>query len=334
MSHDQAQDARKITSWQSAASGAIAGVLCRLAIAPLDVVKIRFQMQTAPKPLLRSTSKLLTPTATATPQKYRTILQSLSVIAKEEGLRGLWKGNWPAEYLYLLYGSVQFFVYDDLRQTLIANHVPTPTFLAGGLAGSAATIATYPLDLLRTRFAMQGNVKVYGSLVGACREVAKTEGLSGFYRGVWPSILQIGPYMGIMFSVQNWMNDALAKVEHPLWTHEINQFLAGGFAGIVSKTAVMPFDVVRKRLQVQGPHRNSYIQSGIPRLSGGFIKCARQIVEHEGVLALYKGLWVSLIKTAPSSAITFWVVAQYEFGSERNGTGNERRDDNATPAER
>lgn len=33
--------------------------------------------------------------------------------------------------------------------------------MAGMFAGSVATAATYPLDLLRTRFAMQGTNKVY-----------------------------------------------------------------------------------------------------------------------------------------------------------------------------
>lgn len=35
------------------------------------------------------------------------------------------------------------------------------TFMAGMFAGSVATAATYPLDLLRTRFAMQGTKKVH-----------------------------------------------------------------------------------------------------------------------------------------------------------------------------
>ncbi|KAJ3215477.1 mitochondrial thiamine pyrophosphate transporter [Dinochytrium kinnereticum] len=65
-------------------------------------------------------------------------------------------------------------------------------------------------------------------------------------------------------------------------------FIGGGLAGIVSKTVVMPFDVVRKRLQVQGPDRNSYVVAGIPRYKGNFVSCALQIIRHEGYLALYK----------------------------------------------
>ncbi|ORY37597.1 mitochondrial thiamine pyrophosphate carrier 1 [Rhizoclosmatium globosum] len=295
------KEKRHITKLQNAASGALAGVISRLVIAPLDVVKIRFQLQT---------------TSPSVKPKYRGITQSLILIAREEGLRALWKGNWPAEYLYLTYGALQFLVYHETMPLLASS---TSSFLnptaqsvvAGAFAGSIATLGTYPLDLLRTRFAMQGTTKVYQSLIGACGEIGRTEGIRGFYRGVWPSILQIAPYMGIMFGTQGAVEKWFESIQSPYWVHAWDHFLSGGVAGIVSKTAVMPFDVVRKRLQVQGPSRTLYVLSDIPHYANsGFLACARQIIAQEGVHALYKGLWVGLIKTAPSSAITFWVVAE------------------------
>ncbi|KAI9349042.1 putative mitochondrial deoxynucleotide carrier protein, partial [Obelidium mucronatum] len=300
----------RANKWQNAVSGAFAGVVSRLVIAPLDVVKIRFQIQTTTKQ-----ARINYPSHIP---KYRGILQSMLLITKEEGLRALWKGNWPAEYLYLTYGALQFLIYHETSQYLAEQTVfpnmstTTQTFISGALAGCSATFATYPLDLLRTRFAMQGSAekRLYTSLIGAIGEIGRTEGVQGFYRGVWPSLLQIAPYMGIMFGTQDWLTRKMEKSQKMYWPHGWNQFVAGGLAGIVSKTAVMPFDVVRKRLQVQGPSRKSYVLSGIPRYSGGFFSCARQIVVEEGFVALYKGLWVSLVKTVPSSAITFWVVSE------------------------
>ncbi|KAJ3118427.1 mitochondrial thiamine pyrophosphate transporter [Physocladia obscura] len=115
--------------------------------------------------------------------------------------------------------------------------------------------------------------------------------------------------MGIMFSVQDILVERLKRVEHGYWPHVCDQFASGATAGIISKTAVMPFDIVRKQLEVQGPSRNLYVISNIPQYNGfGFAKCAREIVRTEGIFALYKGLLPSLMKTAPSSAVTFWVV--------------------------
>ncbi|KAI8614188.1 mitochondrial carrier domain-containing protein, partial [Chytriomyces sp. MP71] len=299
-----------IKPWQNAVSGAAAGVLSRLVIAPLDVVKIRLQIQTSARPLLKR-SLYSGSSYSASAPKYTGILQSMALIVKEEGVLGLWKGNWPAEYLYLLYGAVQFVVFHEfMRVTSDSLPDSARTFIGGAIAGSTATFATYPLDLLRTRFAMQGTERVYTSLLGACHEIARVEGIRGFYRGVWPSILQIAPYMGIMFGAQGYLLNLFATRENPLWNHGWDQFLGGGIAGVFSKTAVMPFDVVRKRLQVQGPSRHSYILSNIPKYDGGFYACAKQIAIQEGLGALYKGLWPSLVKTAPSSAITFWVVGE------------------------
>jgi solute carrier family 25 thiamine pyrophosphate transporter 19 len=70
---------------------------------------------------------------------------------------------------------------------------------------------------------------------------------------------------------------------------------------------IMPLDVIRKRMQVQGPLRTELAVSKVPRYDG-IITATLQIIRHEGVLALYKGLWPSILKAAPSSAVTFFVL--------------------------
>lgn len=95
---------------------------------------------------------------------YRGIYGTMRTIVVQEGIRGLWKGNIPAEILYMGYGPVQFVALKEF--TLLIDresprmHNDIKNALAGGAAGATATIATYPLDLLRTRFAAQGSHKV------------------------------------------------------------------------------------------------------------------------------------------------------------------------------
>jgi solute carrier family 25 thiamine pyrophosphate transporter 19 len=65
----------------------------------------------------------------------------------------------PAEYLYLSYSAVEFWAYKELEQAIekFDTNKKLPhtlkTFGCGMIAGCAATAATYPFDLLRTRFA-------------------------------------------------------------------------------------------------------------------------------------------------------------------------------------
>lgn len=83
--------------------------------------------------------------------------------------------------------------------------------------------------------------------------------------------------------------------------------MSGAVAGVVSKSLVMPLDVMRKRLQVQGPTRSLYSISAIPQYASTYSLWAigKDIVAREGVRALYKGVAVSVIKSGISSAVTF-----------------------------
>lgn len=38
------------------------------------------------------------------------------------------------------------------------------------------------------------------SVTRAMADIYKLEGAAGFYRGLWPAIIQIMPYMGLLFS--------------------------------------------------------------------------------------------------------------------------------------
>jgi solute carrier family 25 thiamine pyrophosphate transporter 19 len=88
---------KKLTPWQQAISGSTAGVIARIVISPIDVIKIRLQTQANPK---------------NTTAKYTGVIQTAQKVVREEGWRALWKGNFAAELLYLTYGGAQFLFYD------------------------------------------------------------------------------------------------------------------------------------------------------------------------------------------------------------------------------
>lgn len=55
--------------------------------------------------------------------------------------------------------------------------------LSGSCAGVCATMVTYPLDLLRTRFAAQQEPKFYKSIPHAITHILTHEGVPGLYQG-------------------------------------------------------------------------------------------------------------------------------------------------------
>jgi len=265
------------------------------------------------------------PLTTPTPASLRTrisTLSTLSRILRDEGLTALWKGNVPAELLYLTYGAVQFLAYRSTTQLLSSlasrsaprdngtHHTqPLPgsvvSFVSGAAAGTAATTATYPLDLLRTRFAAQGKDRVYNGFLAGVREISRVEGPSGFFRGLSAGVAQIVPYMGLFFSLYEGFKPVCVGM--PMTGLGSGEAVAGVMASVCAKTVVFPLDTVRKRLQVQGPMLKRY-GSGmrVPEYGRGVLGTIRMIAVREGWKGLYRGLPVSLIKAAPASAITVW----------------------------
>ena len=162
---------------------------------------------------------------------------------------------------------------------------------------------TYPLDLLRTRFAAQGPEKIYRSLSGSVKEIAKAEGVKGFFQGLSAGVAQIVPYMGLFFSTYEALRPSMAELSLPFGSGDAT---AGMVASVIAKTGVFPLDLIRKRLQVQGPTRTQFAGGRVRVYDRGVWDTGKQIVRREGWRGLYRGLGVGLIKAAPASAITMW----------------------------
>ncbi|KAL6712007.1 mitochondrial thiamine pyrophosphate transporter [Coniothyrium glycines] len=301
MSEGVAQLRHEGSQRQVVVAGAVAGLVSRFVIAPLDVIKIRLQLQ------VHSLSDPLSVRGVHGPV-YKGTLGTFQHILREEGLTGLWKGNIPAELMYLAYGSAQFSAYTYISHLL--ETIPPPytipssavSFVSGAAAGAAATTATYPLDLLRTRFAAQGTDRVYTSIFSSVKQIARDEGPAGFFRGLGAGVSQIVPYMGLFFASYESLKPVMASIPLPLGSSDA---VAGVVASVLSKTVVYPLDTTRKRLQVQGPMLDRYVHRNIP-IYHGVISTLARIWKHEGRRGMYRGLTVSLLKAAPASAVTMW----------------------------
>ncbi|GFR40456.1 hypothetical protein Agub_g1014 [Astrephomene gubernaculifera] len=188
-----------------ATAGAIAGCIARVITGPLDVIKIRFQVQLEPIVGLSESASLHS--------KYTGFQQALTTIMREEGLPGLWRGTVPGLLLTVPYTAVQFVALQQVRQAattygLTANPgaLPLISLASGALAGAAATVASYPFDLLRTTLAAQGEPKVYGNMWDAARGIVSQRGAAGLYCGLGVTLLEIMPYAALQFGLYDALN--------------------------------------------------------------------------------------------------------------------------------
>ncbi|XP_053564924.1 mitochondrial thiamine pyrophosphate carrier [Bombina bombina] len=298
--YDPGSEGRVLSNTEVAAAGSLSGMVTRGLISPLDVIKIRFQLQ------IEGLS------ARNTKGKYRGIAQATRLILKEEGVSGFWKGHVPAQLLSVCYGAVQFVSFELLTEVFYKSlsldaRAPVVHFLCGGLAACSATLAVQPLDTLRTRFASQGEPKVYRNLRHAVLTMYRTEGPLTFYRGLTPTLLAVFPYAGFQFSFYNVLQRAWNWVL-PLEKGKrdnIRNLLCGSGAGVISKTATYPLDLFKKRLQVGG-FEQARAAFGEVRTYNGLLDCALRIRREEGLRGFFKGLSPSILKAAFSTGLTFF----------------------------
>lgn len=255
-------------------AGSLSGLTVRSIIAPIDIIKIRLQLQ-------------------LNPSQYKSLTQTIISIYKNEGLLAFWKGNLPASLMYLVYGGTQFYIFTSLSN-LSTNSKKTPLFntLIGTISGCMATLISYPFDLLRTRLA-SNNSKSFTSVTKTISQIWSNSNWIGLYLGSPLSICYIALTTGISFGVYTKINEFDNKVPFQI------KNIAGLTAGLISKTLVYPLDLIKRRIQM------NYNQS--------FIQTLNQIVKNNGIFALYRGLLPALLKSAPTTALSFFFYENYTY---------------------
>jgi len=279
----------KNNSKNAIVAGAFAGAVARIFVAPLDVIKIRLQIQKENYSLTNA--------------KYKGAVSAMATIAREEGIRkGLWAGTLPALCLWIPYTGIQFGMLNLLltSSSSSGSSSSSSNFVYGAVAGATATIATYPFDIIRTQLASQGIPKTYNGVFDAFYGLLRRRKL---YAGLGITLIEIVPATSVQFGVYGYLDNKMNSDKNSK-----NHFAKGFIAGSCARVAIHPLDVMKKRLQVVGLKRAA--SYGAAETAHKAFPLVLSILKTEGPRGFYKGLLPALCKSAPSSAITFGV---YEF---------------------
>lgn len=135
-------------------------------------------------------------------------------IARNEGVRGLWRGVLPTAKRAALLAGVQLPMYDWTKARLVSLGVAEGTlchFLASMLAGLSACMASNPVDVVRTRMMVQRRLAreegpmysspYHTSAIKCGLHTVRCEGLTALYKGFIPAFARMGPWNIIFFCV-------------------------------------------------------------------------------------------------------------------------------------
>lgn len=282
-------------------AGGVAGAVSRTVVSPFERAKILFQVQGPGS------------------SHYRGMFPTIWQMYKEEGFKGLFRGNGLNCIRIFPYSAVQFYVFQKIKvnwlkpdQKELYNY---QRLISGGACGTASVIVTYPLDLVRTRLSIQtanlaklskskAAVEKPPGFIELLVKIYKNEGgFLALYRGIWPTTLGVAPYVAINFAVYEQLKEF---TEH---SSPLMKLLMGAMAGGVAQTLTYPFDLLRRRFQVLTMGQN---ELGFKYTSVS--NALYTIFKTEGFFGAYKGLTANLFKVIPSMAVswlTYEVIKDY-----------------------
>lgn len=271
-------------------AGGVAGAVSRTVVSPLERLKILYQVQSAGR------------------NEYKMpVFKALGKMWRDEGWKGFMRGNGTNCIRIVPYSAVQFSSFNLYRRTAEnwagRDITPLERLILGGCAGITSVTFTYPLDIVRTRLSIQtasfaSLAKHTGKPPGMWPTMVdmytKEGGMRGLYKGILPTIAGVAPYVGLNFMVYEAVRGYFTEPgeKNPAWYRKL---AAGAISGAIAQTCTYPFDVLRRRFQVNAMSGMGYQYTSI----WGAIST---ILKEEGFRGLYKGIVPNLMKVAPSMA--------------------------------
>lgn len=246
--------------------GSFSGALGAFTIYPIDLVKTRMQNQRT--------------------NLYKNSLHCFRTVFKREGLRGLYGGLTPQLIGVAPEKAIKITANGVVRNLLTNNGEITlkSEIIAGAAAGASQVVFTNPLEIVKIRMQVQGELKQKQSALFHVKNL----GLRGLYRGSSACFLRDIPFSMIYFPVYSHMKPQDSSV--------LGLLFAGAVAGMPAAFLATPADVIKTRLQVQAREgQTSY---------SGIKDAALKILREEGVKAFFKGAPARVLRSSPQFGVT------------------------------
>lgn len=132
---------------------------------------------------------------------------------------------------------------------------PLHHFVAGWVGASLSCAALSPLEVIKTRLQSSMAAENRLSPMRLAKDILRAEGVLGFYRGLLPHLLGVGPSRALYFGAYNYGKRILGTgngTQPGYGLHGTSLHLsAAGVASIFSATLMSPVWVVKTRLQLQ-----------------------------------------------------------------------------------
>ncbi|RDW89312.1 mitochondrial carrier protein-like protein [Coleophoma cylindrospora] len=301
-------------------AGFAAGNISTLAVHPLDVIKTRLQVH-------RSTS--------SAPISSLSVLRSLTSNASP--IQSLYRGLTPNLIGNSFSWGIFFYFKSRIEDSIgeLRNRPINDShsfirgqyklgwsdhFVASGSSGLLIAVGTAPIWVLKTRIVTtdKGSDGAYTSMWQGAKDIWKTEGLRGFYRGLGASCLGVS-HGAVQFAVYDSMKSFWAG-----YLERTPRTIASGgkdrdgeqklsntatticslSSKVIAGVTTYPYQPIRSRMQTKNAEE---------RFGKGFTGVAKRIFREEGIRGFYRGVGTSVIRVLPATWVTFLVYENVKY---------------------
>ncbi|XP_066923099.1 calcium-binding mitochondrial carrier protein SCaMC-2-like [Clytia hemisphaerica] len=188
--------------YQRFVAGSIAGIIAQTSIYPMEVIRTRM--------------------AVAKTGVYKNFYDCTKKLKREIGWRGFYKGIIPSLIGIVPNAGIDLCIYETMKQNWLNSFAVKPqrpsftsTLLAGGMSSLCSMAVCYPFALIRTNLQAETiKPELKGSnefitMSNSFRDIVKTHGIRGLYRGIVPNMLKVVPACSISYMVYEQARDQL-----------------------------------------------------------------------------------------------------------------------------
>jgi len=270
---------------KSFSKGFVTGFIEAIICYPTEFIKTQLQLQSKTNP------------------EFKGILDCARKVTRKHGNLALYRGAAP-----LILGSsgkqsVRWAVYTNVSANFRDENNDIgilPNMFSGACAGaSEAIFAVTPIETLKTRCTddLRRGTGKYKNSLDAFMKIIRSEGPSGIYRGVVPTIAKQATNQMVRFPIQQAYFQLIFGGDKEKKKNPWLNGLCGALAGGTSVLATMPQDTIKTRMQGEQAKE----------LYSGAVDCLRKTVKNNGVAFLYTGTWPRLVRVSLDVGITFTI---------------------------
>jgi len=287
--------------WPKFLSGGLATSIMSAVLNPMDVIKVRLQLQ-------NQLAKIPTGGFHLKESPYHGFFHAGKKIYLEEGyFRGLMKGFTPSMIREFSYSSIRMGLYDPVKKLVAGPKAKVKDditliqkIIAGALCGAMGSALVTPTDVVKIRFQSitPGQERPYKNTFDAFRKIYQNEGgLKGLYKGMGVTTLRASVLTAAQLPSYDHTKRVLLRngyMDDNVYCHVFASFVCG----LVTTTATNPVDIVKTRWMTdKSRYKNP-------------LDCFMKIILKEGPHAVFKGWLPNYLRFGPHFIIS---LPLYDF---------------------